>query len=140
MDGILPWELLSVCGIRCHPHHVKGITWFGAGRKGTVRQARAMPRAPKKANFGQLALTASLARGKFTPAPGWTYCSTSVWPNMEGLGNLCKRHHDGDGLLHLLHDRQREREREGETGEGADYISALCTHCPSLLLTERSDE
>lgn len=28
--------------------------------------------------------------------------STSVWPNLEGLGNLCKRHRDGDRLLQLL--------------------------------------
>ncbi len=28
--------------------------------------------------------------------------STSVWPHLERLGNLCKRHRDGDRLLQLL--------------------------------------
>ena len=29
-------------------------------------------------------------------------CSTTVRPHLAGLGNLCERHRDGDGLLQVL--------------------------------------
>ena len=47
--------------------------------------------------------------------------STSVWPNLQGLGNLCKRYRDGDGLWQVLHDRKRE----GERGGGRVLITSL---------------
>ena len=28
--------------------------------------------------------------------------STSVWPNLEGLGNPCQKHRDGGNLLQFL--------------------------------------
>ena len=45
-----------------------------------------------------------------------TMRSTSVWPSLEGLGNLCEMHRGGDGLLPLLHDGKKERERGEREG------------------------
>ena len=61
--------------------------------------------------------------------------STSVWPNLEGLGNHCKRHRDGDELLQFLHGGQRERERDGEGGEGG---RVLTTSLPFAHTARRS--
>ena len=57
--------------------------------------------------------------------------STSVRPHLVGLGNLCKRHRDGDRVSSSLAIPSKR-----ESSAGADYVLALCTRRPSLLLIE----
>ena len=62
-------------------------------------------------------------------------CSASVRPHLAGLGNLCERHRDGDGLLQVLIFNE-----EFLVSDSRQLVlttsPALCTHRPSLLLVE----
>ena len=59
--------------------------------------------------------------------------SASVWPNLEGLGSLCKRHRDRDGSFAIIAP-QKERGRAGER-EGGRRLRPF----PSVHTAHRSN-